>query len=205
MKASSLFLSIVIIFTFCFFSTAAQTKDTAVAQTKAVKKVAKPAWGLNLTKAEFDSLQKNYAAFENSEEVGNLTWGQLREILSLYHDQVLRDGDRRYVNMPGIYRKQVTKSIAAKLDTAINTVNAVATSLTNANEDINDVAHFVRGLDESVARIQLVVTQDKTPLTTVGSVTKTMPASEVAMELIKKEVAVRRAAAMTPFDSPKKK
>jgi|GEM_PF-4414294 len=219
MKATSFIVAMIVIAMLLCSPVSAQTTATAATTpTTQVKtaKVAKPAWGLIYTKAEYDTLQKDYSAYADSEEVGNLTWGQLREILNLKHDQTLRDGDRRYVNMPGMYKHQVTKTIATKfdsvttdtkavatkLDTTTKTVNAVSAGLTKANNAIDDMAYFIRGLDESVTNLELVVTEDETQVPVpegVGAVVrtedKTMKACDAAMELIKKEVVARRAEA----------
>lgn len=215
MKATTLFVIAAMIVATFSISAIAQTKDSTKAT---VVKVAKPIGARIYTPADLDTLKAKLAALDDSEPV---TVGMLREAMSFTHDVTLKDGHKEYVSMPNFFKKQVTKTIAAKFDTVttnVNTVsakadtamktantaataaNAVSVGLTKLTASVNDLAYFAKGLDQSVTNLQLVAIGDKTlvPIpegvrAVVRTEDATMEAQEVAMELIRQEVAAKRA------------
>jgi len=164
MKTRNLLIVVIIITIFSL--------SVAFAQT-ATKPVSSKVIGARVyTQTEFDSLKAELTALDDAATVNV---GLLRKAMTYLHDVVLRDGHKEYVSMPGFFKKQVTNKI---------------------DGDINNIAEFVQGLDQSVTNIELVITGDETPITTEVIKTEivTKPASEIAMEKIKKAVAARRAA-----------
>jgi hypothetical protein len=204
MKTSTRFIAATIIAIFSVFSVA-QAADSTKTKTTAV---AKPIGARIYNQADLDSLKVKLSRMDGSTPV---TVEILMEAMSYVHDATLRDGHREYVSMPGMFKKQVTKNINAKLNTTAAVVGDVKKEVTKVNDSVNDVAYFAREIDRTVANIELVVTDDRTPVippAELGTMTgfdgsrASMPANEVAMELIKKSVAARRAAAaatMIPF------
>lgn len=236
MKASMLFIVAMMIIAMSLSSLAQPTTPVTpaapaatVAATPAIAatpapKIEKKIWGLFFSREVYDSLEKKYAAFSDSDEVRQ-TWGEKREYEKFSNDRTLRNGDGRFVNMPKMFKRQVmndvsakfdsvttnTKVAAVKADVAIQNANAVAANLDRLDkatgaelkklgDDIDNISYFVRGQDEEIAQLQSVVSEDETlvPIPEeIRVVTRgaTMEAKDAAMELIKLRVAARRAEA----------
>lgn len=158
-----------------------------------------------LTKAQFDSVRTELNALPDSEPI--------KRYAAFFHDLTLVDGHREYVSLHGgknsILNKIFTKidslksymsSYLEKVDAGLTATNAdlakTNADIVKADNKIKELTFFVEGLDETINLIQLVVAEDDTEVAVseTKTETKTMSASELAMQKIKENNAARRAA-----------